>query len=79
MIAEKLLSHGLPPETPVALIENGCRPEQRDIIGSLHELPTLVQTYRVQSPALIVVGDVVQMAGQLRSGVELDLLNQSCA
>ncbi|WP_339075556.1 uroporphyrinogen-III C-methyltransferase [Teredinibacter turnerae] len=79
MIAEKLLSHGLSPETLVALIENGCRPEQRDIIGSLHELPTLVQTYRVQSPALIVVGDVVQMASQLRAGPALDLLNQSCA
>ncbi|TVZ39910.1 uroporphyrin-III C-methyltransferase [Alteromonadaceae bacterium 2753L.S.0a.02] len=78
-IAQQLLSHGLPAQTPVALIENGCRPEQREIIGNLSELPQLVSRYKVQSPALIVVGDVVNLASELRLQPQLDVFNQSCA
>lgn len=79
MIAEQLLAEGMAADTPVALIENGCRPEQRDIIGTLQALPQLVTDYQVQSPALIVVGDVITLASQLRITAELDVYSQSCA
>ena len=43
--------------TPFALIENGSRPEQRVVTGTLAELAgTRARTTRVQSPALLIAG-----------------------
>ncbi|HET7369983.1 MAG TPA: siroheme synthase CysG, partial [Gammaproteobacteria bacterium] len=38
-IGHKLLSYGLNPDTPFALVENGTRPEQRVVAGRLSRLP----------------------------------------
>lgn len=65
-IQNSLLEHGMPRRTPVAFIENGCRADQRVIQGHLYELAELVDRYGIESPALIVVGDVVTLAAQLQ-------------
>lgn len=65
LISTQLQIHGMSTTTPVALIENGCCPNQRVIRGQLHELPLLAERESVQSPALIIVGDVVNLADQL--------------
>ncbi|GAD80184.1 uroporphyrinogen-III C-methyltransferase [Vibrio ezurae] len=65
MLMEKLISGGMSEETPVAFIENGCTPKQRVHIGKLNQLSTLKQQYQIQSPALIVVGEVVSIAEQM--------------
>ena len=57
-IAEKLMADGLAPDMPLAVIENGCRPEMRVLRGPLAALPDLVRRERVKSPALIVIGEV---------------------
>lgn len=57
-IAEKLMADGLAPDMPVAVIENGTRPEQRVLRGMLAGLPDLVEAEAVVSPALIVIGEV---------------------
>ncbi len=57
-IAEKLMADGLSPGMPVAVIENGARPEMRVLRGLLAGLPELVERERVVSPALIVIGEV---------------------
>jgi uroporphyrin-III C-methyltransferase len=57
-IAEKLMEDGLAPDVPVAVIENGARPQMRVLRGSLAALPDLVEREQVVSPALIVIGDV---------------------
>lgn len=64
-IATNLVDNGLSKHTPVALIENGCCPQQRVICGELDQLASLVELNQVQSPALIVVGKVVSLAEQL--------------
>lgn len=69
-IQESLVAGGLCAKTPAALIENGCRHNQRLITGQLRELAALVQAHRVESPALILVGDVVSLAEQLRPAAE---------
>ncbi|WP_185231713.1 uroporphyrinogen-III C-methyltransferase [Teredinibacter franksiae] len=79
VIKQNLCMHGLSGSTPVAIIENGCRKNQRDIIGNLGELDALVESQNVQSPALIVVGDVVSLAGKLKAMPELEELAQNCA
>ena len=58
LIAEKLMEDGLSPDMPVAVIENGTRPEMRVLRGLLAGLPDLVENEQVVSPALIVIGEV---------------------
>jgi uroporphyrin-III C-methyltransferase len=57
-IAEKLMADGLAPDMPIAVIENAARPEMRVLRGLLASLPELVEREAVQSPALIVIGEV---------------------
>ena len=57
-IADKLMTDGLSPDMPVAVIENGARPEMRVLRGLLAGLPDLVEHEGVVSPALIVIGEV---------------------
>jgi len=61
-IAEKLMADGLAPGTPVAIIENATRPDQRVLRSLLADLGDLVARMAVRSPALIVVGDVALRA-----------------
>lgn len=70
-IATKLLAGGLAADTPVAIIENGCRKDQRDIISTLEDFPSAVIREQVQSPALIIVGEVVRMKEKLQAQVQL--------
>jgi uroporphyrin-III C-methyltransferase len=57
-IAEKLMADGLAPDVPLAVIENGARPEMRVVRGVLAGLPNLVEAHAIKSPALIVIGEV---------------------
>ena len=52
------MADGLAPEMPVAVIENGARPDMRVVRGLLAGLPDLVDRAAVKSPALIVIGEV---------------------
>lgn len=64
-LRDKLVAHGLASSTPFALVENGSRPEQRVVAGTLAELPELAQRHAVQAPALLVVGEVAAFATRL--------------
>ncbi|GIA16019.1 uroporphyrin-III C-methyltransferase [Vibrio cholerae] len=62
-IAEQLQLHGRQASTPVAIIERGTQVNQQVLIGTLQTLPSLAS--QAQSPALIVVGEVVALAAKL--------------
>ena len=64
-VRARLLAHGRSASTPCALVENGSRPEQRVVVGTLDELPALARRYDVRSPALLFVGEVAALAAQL--------------
>jgi uroporphyrin-III C-methyltransferase/precorrin-2 dehydrogenase/sirohydrochlorin ferrochelatase len=64
-LREKLLEHGRSAGTPFALIENGSRPEQRVIVGSLDRLPEVARQHAVISPALLILGEVAALAERL--------------
>lgn len=70
-IQKSLMENGMKGETPAAFIENGCRTNQRVITGTLDELADLVTRYQIQSPSLIVVGDVVNLAAQLGANTNI--------
>ena len=61
-IQTRLLAEGLPPQTPVALILNGSRPNQQLLRGRLDELPTLAGHAQSDDAGLIIVGDVTRFA-----------------
>lgn len=58
MIAEKLMSDGLTPDVPVAVVENAARANMRVLRGPLADLAGLVERRKVKSPALIIIGEV---------------------
>lgn len=58
----RLIEHGSAPSTPFALIENGSRPEQRVVTGTLGNLHERATMHAVRSPALLVLGEVASLA-----------------
>ncbi|UNK50707.1 siroheme synthase CysG [Lysobacter sp. S4-A87] len=64
-LRDRLIAHGRAPSTPFALVENGSRPEQRVVVGTLADLAERARHYDVQSPALLIIGEVAALAGTL--------------
>lgn len=58
-VAAQLVQAGLRPGTPVAVIENASLPTQRCYAGRLDELGRIAGRAEGNSPALILIGDVV--------------------
>jgi uroporphyrinogen III methyltransferase/synthase len=59
--ARALLEAGRPPDTPVAIIEQGTTPRQRTTVGTLGTIAEVARRAGVKPPAVIVVGDVVRL------------------
>ena len=57
---EKLIADGAAPDLPVAVLENGTRDNFRALRTLLTDLGDLVRRENVQSPALLVVGEVAR-------------------
>ncbi|MGZ3473070.1 MAG: siroheme synthase CysG, partial [Polyangiales bacterium] len=54
-----LIAAGREPSTPVAVIANATRRDQRTVVGTLETIAEDVARADLPAPALIVVGDVV--------------------
>ena len=65
-IVEKLLQYGRLPQTPVAIIMNGTRPDQRTVTSTLEGIVALAEKEKVKPPAIIIVGEVVNLRPTLR-------------
>jgi uroporphyrin-III C-methyltransferase/precorrin-2 dehydrogenase/sirohydrochlorin ferrochelatase len=59
------IAHGAAATTPAAIIENGTRPGQRVITGTLESLSAQAVKKGIKSPALIIVGSVVTLRDKL--------------
>jgi uroporphyrin-III C-methyltransferase len=59
-IAALLASHGKPPGTPVAIVENGTRDDERVLTGTLGDIAETAAA-GLASPATIVIGEVVRL------------------
>jgi uroporphyrin-III C-methyltransferase len=53
-------------ETPVAVIQNGTLPNQKNVLGTVATISGLTSEEQLGPPAIIVVGEVVRYSGQLR-------------
>ena len=63
VIAERLQQYGRAANTPVAIISQGTQLTQKTAIGTLENLAELAE--KAETPALIVVGEVVKLHEQL--------------
>ena len=64
-IAAELLRHGRSPDTPVSVIADGTMPTQRTINSSLEQVEDMVTREGIRPPAIVVVGDVVDVAVEI--------------
>jgi uroporphyrin-III C-methyltransferase len=61
-IADKLMTDGLAPDLPVAVLERGTLPGSRAMQTILADLGGLIVREKVVSPAIIIVGEVVRLS-----------------
>jgi uroporphyrinogen III methyltransferase/synthase len=66
LITQKLIEHGRPPETPVAVIRWGTRPDQKTIVGTLESIPSFLREQHIKPPAVMIVGEVVRLRETLK-------------
>ena len=63
-LRDKLLAAGQPATTPVAVIANATRGNQRSLRTTLRRMADDARAADLESPAIIVIGDVAAMADQ---------------
>jgi len=73
---EKLLQHGAPGSRPAGIIAQGTTADQQIITATLASIRDVAADAKLESPALLVVGDVVALHSTLAwfgtaSGVDL--------
>ena len=61
LLCQNLISHGLPSNTPAAIIQQGTTQKQKIVTGTLQTLPHLATTANLTPPTLIIVGEVVKL------------------
>ncbi|MBD3612478.1 MAG: uroporphyrinogen-III C-methyltransferase [Hydrogenovibrio crunogenus] len=67
-----LIAHGLCPDTPAAIIENGTRLNQKVTVTSLAKLSETIQKKSIKPPALLVIGEVIKVRERLQKKSLLD-------
>ena len=66
ILSRELLAHGMPQDTPAALVQQGTTQDQRVFVETLATLPTLVEREEIKPPTLIIVGKVVKLREKLK-------------
>ena len=64
-ICKQLIAHGLRPDTPAAVVQQGTTLEQRVVSATLADLNACVVEAGLRSPCLIIVGEVVRLRDEL--------------
>jgi uroporphyrin-III C-methyltransferase/precorrin-2 dehydrogenase/sirohydrochlorin ferrochelatase len=64
-VVGELLRYGRSPDTPVSVIADGTLPTQRTINSTLGRVENRVAQEGVRPPAIVVVGDVVNVAAEI--------------
>ena len=65
-ITERLVESGRAADTPVAVIRWGARPDQETVVGTLKTIAQMVKERNLRPPAVMVVGNVVNLRNTLK-------------
>lgn len=76
MVCKRLIENGRKPETPVAVIRWGTRADQKTVVGSLENIVDLIREKDIRPPAVMVVGDVVNLRQKLKWYEERPMFGQ---
>jgi len=63
--AKSLVTNGMSPQTPIAVIHRGTTGRQKTVAGTLATIATLAAKEKITPPALTIIGDVVKLRGKL--------------
>ena len=74
LTVDEFIRAGRQESTPVAVIHRAYQPEQRVVTGTLSSICALVEREGIGSPAVIVIGDVVDVIPQVASVAQLEQL-----
>ncbi|CAO2833885.1 unnamed protein product [Amaranthus hypochondriacus] len=61
-LAQKLMQHGLPTNTPAVAVERGTTAQQRTVFAKLEDLADKIKFTGLVSPTLIIIGKVVALS-----------------
>ena len=64
-IAEQLIAGGRPADQPVAVVQRGTFPDQREVHGTLATIAQIAADGGIRAPAITVVGDVAALGAEL--------------
>ncbi|MEE3239598.1 MAG: siroheme synthase CysG [Pseudomonadota bacterium] len=64
-ICQKLIAHGKPANTAIALIERGTTADHKAHIGTLSTITGIIEGQTVKAPTLIIIGSVVNLHSSL--------------
>ena len=64
-MSRQLIAHGMSADTPAAVIQQGTTRQQQVYSGKLQDMPDLIATKEIKPPAMIIIGDVVQLRDKL--------------
>ncbi|HTR44561.1 MAG TPA: uroporphyrinogen-III C-methyltransferase [Thermodesulfovibrionales bacterium] len=65
-LVTRLIENGRSPETPVAIVRWGTRPDQQTIVSTLKEIVSEAKENEIKPPAVVVIGEVVRLRETLR-------------
>ena len=65
-LCAKLIEHGMPDTTPIAIVQQGTTQNQRVVTGTLLTLPDRAAIEKLQAPTLIIIGGVVKLREKLQ-------------
>lgn len=66
LLTQKLIDHGRNPDTPVGVVRWGTRADQKTLVSTLKDVASLVREKDIRPPAVMVVGDVVNLRNELQ-------------
>jgi uroporphyrinogen III methyltransferase / synthase len=73
---KSLIAHGMSPETPVAVVQNGTLGKQKSVSGTLATVAKLVAEKNISPPALTIIGEVVKLREKLNWFEKLPLFGK---
>lgn len=62
VLVQQLGQHGMPLDVPAVAVERGTTADQRVVFGTLADLHDSIQAAKLQSPTLLIIGEVVALA-----------------
>ena len=70
-IVSNLIKAGKDPKTPIGLIEKGTTAQQRVTIGNIGSINEKIKTVKLETPIIIIIGDVLDIYEYLKDYIEI--------